>query len=223
MRLPPVPDAMRIVVGAFLLALVATVPAPALLYPATGGPVSRMPLAPGTGVVWRHSVSIGEPSAGRLLRGVKVPGQGERYFTWDPVFHRIPNRASRRWGSDRLVRLVLRVIDKYAAAHPGAPRVGIGDLGRRHGGPFGPVHSTHQNGLDADIYYPRRDRQERPPTLVSQIDRRLAQDLVDRFVAAGASVVYVGPNTGFTGPADIVQVLWNHDNHLHVRIDAKTG
>ena len=100
--------------------------------------------------------------------------------------------------------------------------MGIGDLSRRRGGPFGPVHVTHQNGLDADVYYPRRDRSERPPLSVSEIDRRLAQDLVDRFVAAGARLVYVGPNTGFTGPRGIVQVLWNHDNHLHVRIRATT-
>ena len=63
---------------------------------------------------------------------------------------------------------------------------------------------------------------ERPPLSVSEIDRRLAQDLVDRFVAAGARLVYVGPNTGFTGPRGIVQVLWNHDNHVHVRIRATT-
>ena len=114
------------------------------------------------------------------------------------------------------------LVGGYAAAHPNAARVGIGDLSKPHGGPFGPVHATHQNGLDADVYYPRRDRRERPPKLVSQIDRRLAQDLVDRFVAAGADLVYVGPNTGFTGPRGVVQVLWNHDNHLHVRIRATT-
>jgi murein endopeptidase len=84
------------------------------------------------------------------------------------------------------------------------------------------VHATHQNGLDADVYYPRRDRQERPPTLVSQIDRRLAQDLLDRFVAAGAKLVYIGPSTGFEGPRRVVEVLWNHDNHLHVRIRGTT-
>jgi len=42
------------------------------------------------------------------------------------------------------------------------------------------------------------------------------------FVAAGVDLVYVGPNTGFTGPRGVVQVLWNHDNHLHVRIRATT-
>ena len=172
--------------------------------------------------VWRNSFALGAPSDGRLVRGVMLPAEGPDYFTWDPVLHEVPNRAWRRWGTDRLVRFLLGVIRGYAVAHPGAPRVGIGDLSKPRGGPFGPVHATHQNGLDADVYYPRRDRRERPPKLVSQIDRRLAQDLLDRFVAAGADLVYIGPNTGFTGPAGIVQVLWNHDNHLHVRIRGTT-
>ena len=44
-----------------------------------------------------------------------------------------PGRGWRRWGTDDLVRLVLRVVSIYAAANPGAGRVGIGDLsgGRR--------------------------------------------------------------------------------------------
>jgi murein endopeptidase len=139
------------------------------------------------------------------------------------VLHRRPDRPWRRWGTDRLVRLLLTVVHEYARAHPDAPRVGLGDLSRPHGGPFGPKHATHQNGLDADVYYPRLDRRERPPKVVSQIDRPLAQDLVDRFVASGAALVYVGPATGLTGPPGVVQVLWNHDNHLHVRIAATTG
>jgi hypothetical protein len=47
---------------------------------------------------------------------------------------------------------------------------------------------------------------------------RLAQDLLDRFVAAGAELVYVGPNTPLTGPPGVVIPLVNHDNHMHVRI-----
>jgi murein endopeptidase len=173
-------------------------------------------------IVWRDSVAVGSPSGGRLVRGVQLPAERAELFTWDPVKRRRPNRAWRRWGTDRLVRIVLRVVHEYAAAHPNAPRVGIGDLSRPRGGPFGPKHASHQNGLDVDVYYPRLDRRERPPRRVEQIDRRLAQDLVDRFVRAGAEVVYVGPLTGFTGPAGVVQVLWNHDNHLHARFGAKT-
>ena len=214
---------MRIAIASVVLLLAVAAPVAAFVDPGSGEPAAALERPrPEPAVVWRDSIAVGDPAAGRLIRGVKFPGQGEHFFTWDPLLHRVPNRATRRWATDRLVRFVLAVVGEYAAAHPDAPRVGIGDLSRPRGGPFGPVHATHQNGLDADIYYPRRDRAERPPTLVSQIDRRLAQDLVDRFVAAGAKLVYVGPNTGFTGPRGVVEVLWNHDNHLHVRIRATT-
>jgi murein endopeptidase len=178
-------------------------------------PPQRAPL-----VHWRDSRAVGTPDAGRLVRGVRFPASGEHFFTWDPLLHRNPDRAGRRWGTDDLVRVVLRVVTGYAASHPSAPRIGIGDLSRRFGGPFGPRHASHQNGLDVDVYYPRSDGRERPPRVAAQIDHELAQDLVDRFVAAGASIVFVGPNTSLRGPPGIVQVLWNHDNHLHARFVA---
>jgi hypothetical protein len=30
--------------------------------------------------------------------------------------------------------------------------------------------------------------------------------------------IFVGPNTGLKGPANVVMPLIHHDNHLHVRI-----
>ncbi len=175
------------------------------------------------GIVWHRSRAIGLPYAGSLVAGVRLPREGVHFFTWDPVLRRSPDRPWRRFGTDRLVRTLLAVIDAYAAAHPHAPRVGIGDLSRPHGGDFGPRfggigHASHQNGLDADVYYPRIDRRERAPRRVDQIDHRLAQDLVDRFVRAGAQIVFVGPNTHLRGPSGVVQVLVHHDDHLHVRL-----
>ncbi|HEU4450240.1 MAG TPA: penicillin-insensitive murein endopeptidase [Gaiellaceae bacterium] len=206
-----------------LVALWPCAPAAAFVDAGDGLPVASAPERPVEQVRWRASVAVGSPVAGRLVRGVRLPEATDALFTWDPVLRRAPNRAGRRWGTDGLVRIVLRVVRAYARAHPGAPRVGVGDLSLRRGGPFGPKHASHQNGLDVDVYYPRRDRRERPPRRVAQIDRRLAQDLVDRFVRAGAETVYVGPSTGFTGPPGVVQVLWNHDNHLHARFRATTG
>jgi murein endopeptidase len=183
--------------------------------------LANAPAQPDAGVA--RSRAFGLPWAGSLAGGVRLPAKGRHFFTWDPVLRRSPNRAWRRYGTDRLVRLVLCVVDSYAVAHPGAERVGIGDLSRPHGGDFGvrygwPGHVSHQNGLDVDVYYPRRDRHERPPDSPDQIARPLAQDLVNRFVRAGAVRIFVGPHTGLTGPARIVQVLPMHDNHLHVRI-----
>ena len=178
---------------------------------------------PAPRIEWKRSVAIGSPSAGRLVRGVRLPASGEHFFTWDPVERRRPNRGWRRVGTDRLVRLVLRVAREYRRANPAAPRMAIGDLSRPRGGDFGPQfgyigHASHQNGLDVDVYYPRADEREKAPRDASQIDPELSQDLVDRFVAAGALTVFVGPNTGLTGPPGVVVALANHDNHLHVRI-----
>ena len=71
---------------------------------------------------------------------------------------------------------------------------------------------------DADILYPRKDATEARAMKPSQVDRKLAQDLVDRFVAAGAVKVFVGPHLNLKGPKNVVVPLIYHDDHLHVRV-----
>ena len=185
------------------------------------GPVPARPA-----IVWHDSVAVGRPDAGRLVRAVRLPACGTGFATWDPALKHSPNRWWRRNGTDRLVRVLLRVVRAYRAAHPRAPRVLIGDLSRPQGGDFGkrfgPLgHVSHQNGLDADVYFPRRDRRLRAARRVDQVDRRLAQDLVDRFVRAGAEKVFVGPSVRLRGPRGVVAVLAHHDDHLHVRLGAR--
>ena len=190
---------------------------PALM-PLAGLPPARKPQ-----IRWRKSEAVGLPYAGRLKRGVQLPAEGDAYFTWDPIRKTTPNRGWRRWGTDPLIRITLRIARRYAREHPGAPRLTIGDLSRPHGGDFGPQygsigHASHQNGLDIDIYYPRRDGRERPPRVPSQVDQRLSQKLVDMFVSAGAEKVFVGPSLDLRGPPRVVAPLVHHDNHIHVRL-----
>jgi murein endopeptidase len=172
-------------------------------------------------VGWRRSRALGLPFAGSLLRAVKLPARGPHFVTWDYNRHASPSPPSRRYGTDRLIRVILRVSAAYSRAHPDAPRLVIGDLSLRHGGSFGTgAHASHQNGLDVDVYYPRLDRAERAPLTVGEIDHGLAQDLVDRFVRAGAQFAFVGPNTGLRGRPGVVMVWPHHDNHVHVRLRA---
>jgi murein endopeptidase len=168
------------------------------------------------------SRSVGQPNAGRLVRGVPFPPVGDTFVTWDPVLHRSPDRVWRRYATVRTIRRTLGVIHAYAKAHPGAARVLVGDLSRPNGGPFGREygglgHASHQNGTDVDVYYPRKDGLETAPRRPSQVDQRLAQDLVNRFVRAGAVYVFVGPRLSLKGPRRTVQKLIYHDDHLHVR------
>jgi murein endopeptidase len=170
----------------------------------------------------RQSSAVGAPNRGALVNGVQFPAEGLDHFTWDFPNAIAPNRGWRRWATDETVRTLLRVVAEYRVAHPYAPRVGIADLSRRFGGPFGRRfgglgHASHQNGLDVDILYPRKDGLELAPTHPKQIDRSLAQDLLNRFVAARAQFAFVGPRTRLKGPKRIVQKLVHHDDHVHVR------
>jgi murein endopeptidase len=170
-------------------------------------------------IVWRRARSIGLPYAGSLTGGTQLPVEGPGWVTWNPSRDRIPNAPHRLYGHERVVRALLEVLEGYHAANPGAPRVLVGDLSFPGGGPMD-QHRSHQNGLDVDIYYPRLDGSLRPPRTPAQIDRRLAQDLVDRFVAAGAQLVFVGYRTGLRGPSEVVEPYPNHEDHLHVRFRA---
>jgi murein endopeptidase len=176
-------------------------------------------------VHWHHSRALGEPFwHGRLVHGTQLPAAGPDFFTWDPVYNRIPDRGWRRWGTDRLIRVLLTVIAGYRAAAGSVARIGIMDLSRRHGGPFGRDfgglgHASHQNGLDADVLYPRTDGLEARATVPGQVDQHAAQELIDRFVAAGAVKVFVGPHLHHLhGPENVVIPLLHHNDHMHVRI-----
>ena len=165
---------------------------------------------------WRQATSHGLHYSGSLDAGTQLPVQGPGWVTWNPVEDSVPNAPHRLYGNERTIRKTLSVIAAYRAANPRAPLVVVGDISFRRGGPM-EAHRSHQNGLDVDVYYPRRDGALREPRTTRQIDRRLAQDLVDRFVAAGARMVFVGYSTDLRGPKDVVIPYPNHENHMHVR------
>jgi murein endopeptidase len=204
---------------AFVLLLA---PAPAAQAMQIDGPPAAVPLVDPP-IAWRDSRAVGKPYAGRLVDGVQLPAEGRDFWTYDWVTRTSPNRPWRRWGTDRLVRLVLDVLADYRAEHPDAPRVGIADLSRAYGGNFGKRfgglgHVSHQNGLDVDVLYPRIDRVERRAYHPALVDDELSQELVDRFVAAGAVYVFTGPRLSLRGPSKTVVRLAHHDDHMHVRI-----
>jgi murein endopeptidase len=208
---PPVPSDVPVPPGA------TTPPAPPA---ATTPQQAAVPAGP--------SRAIGQPWHGRLVNGVQLPEVGPDWLTWDPVLKQIPDRPERRWGTAKLIATLRRVLAGFHAAHPDAPPVLIGDLSRPHGGVFdqrygGLGHASHQNGLDADVYYPRADRRLLAAYTPALIDGVLAQDLLSRFVAEGVQYVFVGTHTGLRGPRKVVQVLAHHNDHMHVRIFRPRG
>ncbi|HEY3614507.1 MAG TPA: penicillin-insensitive murein endopeptidase [Gaiellales bacterium] len=168
-------------------------------------------------VVWHDSISLGLPYHGRLIDGVQLPVSSPYWATWDPALDRVPDRGYRRYGSAKMIHLLMTVTREFHDAHPNAARLVIGDISRYGGGPLD-EHASHQNGLDVDVYYPRTDKREVAPTTVGQVDVPLAQDLLDMFLAFKPEFVFVGPHLPLHGPAGVVEPLVGHDNHMHVRI-----
>jgi hypothetical protein len=173
-------------------------------------------------IEWRNATSVGLWWSGSLIAGTQLPVDGPNWVTWNPITDSAPNAPRRLHGNERTIRTIISVIDAYRAANPGAPRVVVGDISYEGGGPMD-AHVSHQNGLDVDIYYPRLDGALRAPRSAEAVDRRLAQDLLDRFVAAGATMVFVGYASGVHGPARVVIPYPNHENHMHVRFPARAG
>jgi murein endopeptidase len=174
-------------------------------------------------IKFHKSRSVGKWFDGRLIRAVQLPAEGPDFFTYDGVKLRRPDRGWRRWGHDRMIRTLLAATHTYRAKDPGAGRVGIGDISRRHGGWFGARygglgHDSHQVGLDVDVYYPRKDGLEKRAKHPWQIDRPRARALLRTFLRFHPKLIFVGPHTGLRGPPKIVQKLAFHDDHMHVRL-----
>ncbi len=167
-------------------------------------------------VEWREATAHGLPYAGSLTDGTQLPVEGPDWVTWNPVTDSVPNHPRRLYAHERTIRRLVSVLAAYREASPEAPRVVVGDISFRGGGPM-ELHRSHQNGLDVDVYYPRLDRRLRAPRTTDQVDRELSQALLDRFLAAGAQMVFVGYRTGLRGPKDVVIPYPNHEDHLHVR------
>jgi Penicillin-insensitive murein endopeptidase len=167
-------------------------------------------------VRWQRATSHGLPYAGRLSHGTQLPVEGPSWVTWNPVADHVPNRPERLFGHERVIRTLLAVMAAYRSEDRDAPRVVVGDISFRGGGPM-ELHRSHENGLDVDVYYPRRDATLRPPTRDDQIDLERTQDLLDRFLAVGVEKIFVGYSMDLRGPSDVVTPYPNHQDHMHVR------
>lgn len=181
----------------------------------------------GPGLLTAGSQAVGTPNRGRLVRGVPFPAATTYAFTWDFPLGDGPSRPWRRWGTEKLVRTLECILTAHELAHPFGQRIGVADLSRPRGGPFGRRygglgHASHQNGLDVDLLYPRRDDCECAPERVADVDVARSQELVTAFVTAGAQYVFVSPELWrrglLRGPRAVVRPLVHHDDHVHVRL-----
>jgi hypothetical protein len=80
------------------------------------------------------------------------------------------------WATPRTIALLRGAIREYARGRE-APKLHIGDISRRGGGPFAP-HLSHQEGRDVDIAYVLHDRSRFGTATSGNLDRRNTWELL---------------------------------------------
>src|SRR5215203_1389189 len=123
-------------------------------------------------------------------------------------------REPRQYGRAEMIRALRAIGAAWQRARPTGPRIGIGDISFRGGGPM-PPHASHRRGLDVDIRLMRADGREAPIRYQdAAYSRALTQQLVNTIRANPVLPVEL---IFFNDPAVTGVRPWRgHDNHLHV-------
>jgi penicillin-insensitive murein DD-endopeptidase len=215
------------------LVVLAWILVPSVVSPMTWGEILEP--APGT----PHA--IGSYAAGCVQGAIPLPAEGRGYQVMRPQRHRFFGHP-----------LLIQYLQELGAAveRQGLGRLLIGDLGQPRGGPMPFGHRSHQNGLDADIWFwhPGDGRvlsvTEREtigaPSMLSaggggleaqQWSQRQAEvlQLAVRFDVVGR--IFVNPMIKkalceqFPGASWLQKLRpwWGHDAHFHVRLRCPPG
>lgn len=102
------------------------------------------------------SLSVGKPSRGYLVDGVRLPDDGVGYTTRE-----VWRARDNRYGTDELVDLITGAASRVQAEAPGT-RLVVADLAGRGGAGGSAFHRSHQSGRDVDLVYFVRDRSGQP-------------------------------------------------------------
>ncbi|HEX5709020.1 MAG TPA: penicillin-insensitive murein endopeptidase [Pyrinomonadaceae bacterium] len=139
-----------------------------------------------------------------------LPAEGRGFTT----YRREPGGAD-QVGRAGTIRGIMGVAEAWSALHS-SPRLQIGDISRRRGGPF-PPHASHQKGVDVDVRPITNNGREEPTnihlaTYSHDLTKELCQ-LIRRRVP-GVRIFFNDPRLISLG---LAQRLAGHDDHLHVR------
>jgi penicillin-insensitive murein endopeptidase len=105
----------------------------------------------------RPSRSLGKVDSGSLEHPAVLPFEGYGFV----IATRRHRGRDLRYGTDDLVYGLAEVAATLAKDRPGAPRLVVGNIGRRKGGPIS-YSFSHQNGRDVDLAFFVTDAAGRP-------------------------------------------------------------
>lgn len=101
------------------------------------------------------SEPIGYYSQGSLTNGVNLPDSG-------PGYMRLFTQRNRGWGTQEMIGMILKSSADMNKKYPNMDRLQVGDISKNGGGDVSDLHSSHQNGQDADLTYYKKNRIEQP-------------------------------------------------------------
>jgi penicillin-insensitive murein endopeptidase len=102
------------------------------------------------------SISVGKPSHGYLIDGMRLPDHGEGFITRE-----VWRARDNRFGTDELIDLVT-AIARRMKTHVHDVKLVVADLSGKGGGERVLFHRSHQSGRDADLLYYMRDAGGKP-------------------------------------------------------------
>ena len=181
--------------------------------------------------------SIGFYSAGCLQGAVTLPLDGNGYAVMRPSRHRF-------YGHPALIGYLTDLAGRVQRET--ANLLLFGDLGRAPGGPMLTGHASHQNGLDADVWFttlsrrPTSTERESLPASSFVVGRKTlksswtpAQATVLAAAADSADVnrIFVSPPIKrymcrqYPTASWLYRLRpwWGHDDHFHVRLKCPAG
>jgi len=189
-----------------------------------------------------RAAAIGNYSRGCLSGAEQMPVNG-------PTWQAMRLSRNRRWGHPATIALIKR-LSKEARQYDGWPGLLVGDISMARGGPMWPSHSSHQIGLDADIWFTpmpdrtlsRKERETMSATYMLTKDQlsvnpkvwsREREKLIKR-VASYPEVqrVLVHPAikkqlclSAGTDRSWLAKVrpVWGHNYHFHIRLHCPPG
>lgn len=179
------------------------------------------------------SRAIGGTSAGCLAGGVELPLKGRGWQVMRPD-------RRRHFAHRQMIDFVRSLAARARKA--GLATVSLGDLSQPRGGPAPSGHSSHQTGLDIDVWYAvgRRGKRPKPAPMVDRARNRVAprwgagQVKLVALAAADPRVdrIFVHPVLkkalcesvkGDRAWLHRVRPWWGHDEHFHVRLRCPEG
>ncbi|TNF65135.1 MAG: penicillin-insensitive murein endopeptidase [Rhodobacteraceae bacterium] len=184
---------------------------------------------------------FGSYARGCLAGGVELPETG-------PTWQAMRLSRNRNWGHPEAIAFI-KDLSAFAATQPGWRGLYIGDISQPRGGPMLSGHSSHQIGLDVDIWMlpatnlnlSRQQRENISSISLRRANGAYVNDSWSRqhhqiikaaasdsrvsriFVFPGAKAQMCRDEKGNRAYLRKIRPWWGHHYHFHVRLECPRG